>query len=112
MYVFERMKSEIVSSVSARRRVNHYSSVMKRIIRWLEAISSGATAPVVADQSSNAVSVYDLVTPDIYADEHVATVPDLKPLVPSSPGIDKSAGFNPYDTGVYQKKKRSATTRS
>ena len=77
---------------------------MKRIIRWLETISSGAKAPVVGDQSSNAVSVDDLVTPDIYADEHFATVPDLRTLVPSSPDIDKSEGFNPYDTAVFQKK--------
>ncbi len=77
---------------------------MKRIIRWLETIFSGAKAPFVGDQSSNAVSVDDLVTPDIYADEHVATVPDLRTLVPSSPDIDKSEGFNPYDTAVFQKK--------
>ncbi len=77
---------------------------MKRIIGALKAKLSRPKARVAADQSSNPVSADDLVTPDIYADEHVATLPDLKPLVPSSPGIDKSAGFNPYDTAVFQKK--------
>ena len=77
---------------------------MKRIIGALKAKLSRPKARVAADQSSNPVSVDDLLTPDIYADEHVATVPDLRTLVPSSPDIDKSAGFNPYDTGVLQKK--------
>jgi hypothetical protein len=77
---------------------------MKRIIRWLETISSRPKAPDADDQSSNPVAVEDLMMPDIYANEHVATVPDLKPLVPSSPDTDETTGFNPYDTGVLQKK--------
>jgi len=45
-----------------------------------------------------------LVMPDIYADEHVATVPHLKVIDLTSPDIDKSIGFNPYDTAVLRKK--------
>ena len=42
--------------------------------------------------------------PDIYADRHVATVPGLEILDQSLPDIDKSAGFDPYDTAVLRKK--------
>ncbi len=77
---------------------------MKRIIGALKAKLSRPKATVVADQSSNTVSVEDVVMPDIYADEQVATVRGIKILDPSSPDIDKSTGFNPYDTAVLQKK--------
>ncbi len=77
---------------------------MKRIIGALKAKLSRPNATVVADQSSNTVSVEDVVMPDIYADEQVATVWGIKILDPSSPDIDKSTGFNPYDTAVLQKK--------
>ncbi len=77
---------------------------MKRIIGALKAKLSRPKATVVADQSSNTVSVEDVVMPDIYADEQVATVSDLKVLGPSSADTDKSVGFNPYDTAVLQQK--------
>ncbi len=77
---------------------------MKRITKWLETISSRPKTSIADDSSSYAVSVEDLVMPDIYAVEHVATVPDLKILVPSSPDTDETRGFNPYDTAVLQKK--------
>ena len=42
--------------------------------------------------------------PDSYSEEHVATVPNLRILEPTSPDTDESRGFNPYDTAVLQKK--------
>lgn len=42
--------------------------------------------------------------PDIYADKHDATEPDLKALEQTSPDLDEPEGFNPYDTAVLQKK--------
>jgi hypothetical protein len=42
----------------------------------------------------------DFLMPDIYADTQV----DIKALDQTTPNIDEPAGFNPYDTGVLQKK--------
>jgi len=67
-------------------------------------VSPHRTASDVVDRPSKPLSVEDLVMPDIYADEHVATVPHLKDIDLSSPDIDKSTGFNPYDTAVLRKK--------
>ncbi len=102
---------------------------MKRIIRWLETKLSRGEA--VADEPSNTEVVKpdidkstidtflgdevanlmqdqepekNVLMPDIYSDEHVATVPNLEVLDPSSPDTDGSTGFNPYDTAVLQKK--------
>jgi len=46
------------------------------------------------------------VMPDIYA--NASTAKKTKPVVVSQPlsNIDKSAGFNPYDTGVLQQQKK------
>ena len=43
--------------------------------------------------------------PDIYADAKKEKTPDLQVVDHSSPDIDSSAGFNPYDTGVLQQNK-------
>jgi hypothetical protein len=107
---------------------------MKRIFAALKKKSSQPEAPVADDQSSKTVSVgpddlvnndcevelsYDtempgriesqgpgknILMPDIYGNERVATVPDLKIIDLSSPDIDESTGFNPYDTAVLRKK--------
>ena len=77
---------------------------MKRIIAALKGKSSQPEAPVEDDQSVPTVSVDDIVMPDIYGNEHVATVPNLKIIDPSSPDAEESAGFNPYDTAVLRKK--------
>ena len=77
---------------------------MKQIIGALKAKLSRPKDPVVDEQSTNTVSVEDVVMPDIYADEFVATVQDLKVLDLSSPNNDDASGFNPYDTAVLQKK--------
>jgi hypothetical protein len=76
---------------------------MKRIIAALKEKSSQPEAPVADDQSSDTVSVEDVLMPDIYGDNNDDTEPLLNVLDPSSPD-DKSAGFNPYDTAVLQKK--------
>ena len=79
---------------------------MKRIIMWLEAKFSRPRIPIAADDPVR-VGPHDpekdVLMPNIYADQHVATEPDLKILDLSSPDIDKSTGFNPYDTAVLRK---------
>ena len=64
--------------------------------------------PVPGAERSNDLheSLKKAPMPDISGDEHVATVPDLKIIDPSSPDIDESTGFNPYDTAVLRKKWR------
>ena len=75
---------------------------MKRIIEWMEKKLSHPEAPVVDERPSKRLTVDDLVMPDIYAVEHVETVPDLKIIDLSA--ADESDGFNPYDTAVLRKK--------
>ena len=58
----------------------------------------------VTEQPTKPLTVEDLVMPDIYASEHVATVPDLKIIDLSSPEADETDGFNPYDTAVLHEK--------
>lgn len=77
---------------------------MNRTIKALVRKLSRRKAPIAADQPYNAVSAEDVLMPDIYAVMNVATVTDLKILDQSSPDIDKSEGFNPYDTAVLRKK--------
>ncbi len=76
---------------------------MKRISRTLKEKSSQPEAPVADDQSSNTVSVEDVLMPDIYGENNDDTEPLLDILDTSSPD-DESTGFNPYDTAVLQKK--------
>ena len=72
---------------------------MKRMSEWVaRMLSPRATASGVVDQPSDPLSVEDLVMPDIYADEQVATVPHLKVIDLSSPDIDDGGGFDPYDS--------------
>ena len=72
---------------------------MKRIVEWVRTIQSRAKDPAAVDQSSKPVSVEDLVVPDIYGEVNT----NAKMLDLSSPDEQKR-GFNPYDTGVLQKK--------
>ncbi|MDA0994929.1 MAG: hypothetical protein O3A13_15020 [Proteobacteria bacterium] len=46
----------------------------------------------------------NVLMPDIYGDRHDATEPLLKILDQSSPDVDISTGFNPYDTVVLHEK--------
>jgi len=79
---------------------------MKRIIGALKAKMSRPKSPAVDDQYGDAVSTEEASMPDIYGDEFVATVQDIKIIDLSSPeDVDESTGFNPYDTAVLQKKK-------
>ena len=91
--------------------------LMKRIIRWLKSLFSRPSVTAVADQSTKSLTVKsdDIaedklesekieLMPDIYADRHVATEPDPENPDQSLSDIDKSAGFNPYDTAVLRKK--------
>jgi hypothetical protein len=94
-----------VSSVSARIQNIYKVPLMKRIIGALRAKLSRPKSPVVDDHSSHVVSVDEVSMPDIYGDEDDVIVPRLRMIDPSSPDIDKLAGFNPYDTAVLQKKK-------
>ena len=123
----------IVSSVAVRKCIINQNPVMKRIFAALRDKVSQAEDPVADDQSSNVVCdesddlvnndyevemSYDaeipgriesqgpgknVLMPDIYGDEYVATVPDLKIIDLSSSGVDESTGFNPYDTAVLRK---------
>ena len=89
---------------------------MKRIFRWLEtrlprSESPNPSDPPVAsenvkpDESDlDQGSPTSVEMPDIYGDEYVATVPNLKILDESSPDTDNSTGFNPYDTATMHKK--------
>ncbi len=77
---------------------------MKRVIAALKGKSSQPEAPVEDDQSVRTVSVDDIVMPDIYGDEYVATVQDLEVVDLSTSDTDESIGFNPYDTAVLRKK--------
>jgi hypothetical protein len=77
---------------------------MNRLIKALAKKLSRPKAPVAADQPCNAVSAENVLMPDIYVDRNVAAVPDLEILDLSKPDIDKSAGFDPYDTAVLRKK--------
>ena len=77
---------------------------MKRIIEWAATMFSRPEAPIEDEQPSKPLRVDDLVMPDIYADELADTVPLLRVIDQSSPDIDKSTGFNPYDTAVLRKK--------
>jgi hypothetical protein len=77
---------------------------MNRFIQSLARKLSHPKAPVSADQPCNAVSAEDILMPDIYAVRNVDTVPDLEILDSSTPDVDGSEGFNPYDTAILRKK--------
>ena len=77
---------------------------MKGIIKWLRealfrpsVLSKSEPVEVRAPQQ-------EVVMPDIYGEQHEATEPLLKILNPTSPDIDESTGFDPYDTVVLHEK--------
>ena len=73
---------------------------MKQLVEWVRTILDRPQDPVVDEQSSEPVSVEDLVTPNIYAEVKTTT----KTLDLSSPDSNKTRGFNPYDTARLHKK--------
>ncbi len=77
---------------------------MKRLFSWIAASVARPAPPDVTEQPGKPLKVEDVVMPDIYAVEHVETVPDLKIIDLSSPEADVTNGFNPYDTAVLRKK--------
>jgi len=85
---------------------------MKRFIVALRKKLSRPKVSFVDDQSSDTVSVENLVMPDIYADENAETVPDLNPDDLSPAIFETSAGFNPYDTAALQKTKHGIELES
>jgi len=98
------MQKNNVTSISISNLMIHQCPLMKRISEWMENILSRPEAPDVLEQPSKPLTVDDLVMPDIYAVKHVETVPDLKTIDLSSPDIDDSSEFNPYDTAVLRNK--------
>ena len=97
---------------------------MKRIIQWIESRFSRSVVPTEVDPPGNVVAQRQMVSqgtnvvmPDINSEAkhsppnitivpegHAATVPNFKILEQPSPDVGESAGFNPYDTAVLQKK--------
>ena len=67
---------------------------MKRLLGCLKGMKTQPTVSAGPDQAQ------EVVMPDIYGEKHETTEPLLKVLDPTSPDIDKSAGFDPYDTVV------------
>ena len=69
------------------------------MIEWVKTTLTQPQPPDISEPSKP-LSVDDLVMPDIYVEVNAtAKILDL-----NSPDSDKKRGFNPYDTGVLQKK--------
>ena len=64
------------------------------------AFDAGVTDLCDKDRTAQQVEM-----PDIYADPKPARKPEVETTDPSSPDIDRLAGFDPYDTGVLQQQK-------
>jgi hypothetical protein len=90
---------------------------MKRVIRLLKTYISWPAESTEADQPTVplAVNSDDIVEnfrdselndlmPDIYAVKHDAVERKFEVIDQSSPDVDNSAGFNPYDTAILRKK--------
>ncbi len=77
---------------------------MKRFIEALKAKLARPKDLIVDDQSSHTVSADDVLTPDIYADEHGDTVPNLEVVGPSVADADQTTDFDLDDTARMRKK--------
>lgn len=77
---------------------------MKGIIKGLRAAFSRPSESTDAEIVEVRAPQQKVVMPDIYGEQHEATEPLLKIVDPTSPDIDKSAGFDPYDTVVLHEK--------
>ena len=75
---------------------------MKQFLDRLKEKKSQPTDDI--DDSGTRSDEREVVMPDIYAEKHEATKPHLKILDPTSPDIDVSTGFDPYDTVVLHEK--------
>ena len=76
---------------------------MIKIFNWINERQSADSEADSVNLPDDSVVVQDVEMPDIYS-EHNTTVPDPKIIVVSSPTIDESEGFNPYDTAVLRNK--------
>ncbi len=79
---------------------------MKRILDWLKEKKHQSTVSAEPDQTTDdkEYTIREPVMPDIYREDHAATEPALKILDSTSPDIDESPGFDPYDTVVLHEK--------
>ena len=80
---------------------------MKRFIDWLKEKKSQPTLLAEPYQTTDDIdggAEREVVMPDIYAEKHELTEPPVKALGPTSPDIDVSTGFDPYDTVVLHEK--------
>ena len=111
--IFHRQSDRTGDPVSA----GIWDILMKRVIRWLITLLSRPTEVTVADQPTKPLTVKsdDIVEdnlesartdlmPDMYTDWHIATEPDFENLDQPSLDVEKSAGFNPYETAILRKK--------
>jgi hypothetical protein len=90
---------------------------MKRIISWLKAWPSAIAEFIESDQPTEPETVNpddiaedsesgeDILMPDIYSEGNSDNVPVPEILDKPSLEDNESAGVNPYDTGVLQKKR-------
>ena len=77
---------------------------MKGIIKWLRAAIFRPSVLTNSEPVEVRAPQQEVVMPDIYGEQIEATEPLLKILNPTSPDIDESTGFDPYDTVVLHEK--------
>ncbi len=80
---------------------------MKLNLDWLKEKKSQPTVSAELGQFTGDIdggAEREVVMPDIYAEKHELTEPPVKILDPTSPDIDVSTGFDPYDTVVLHEK--------
>jgi hypothetical protein len=70
----------------------------------LTAKSDELTDVKIPGRMASPKSAKNVLMPDIYAEGHEPIFPNRKTLDQQSPKDGESTGFNPYDTGVLQKK--------
>ena len=78
--------------------------------RFLDRLKEKKSQPIVSAEPDRTTDDIDggaereVVMPDIYAERHELTEPPVTTLDPTSPDIDLSTGFDPYDTVVLHEK--------
>ncbi len=82
---------------------------MKRILDWLKEKKPRSTVSAEPDQTTDdnddkEYTIRESVMPDIYREDHETSEPVLKIPDSTSPDINESPGFDPYDTVVLHEK--------
>ena len=77
---------------------------MKGIIKWLRAAIFRPSVLTDSEPVEVHAPQQEVAMPDIYGEQQEATEPHLKILDPTSPDIDESTGFDPYDTVILHEK--------